>query len=365
MWSSASQGSAYTYPIHSSPVQPVLPHSNSPSTMPVPTHTEPGASPYPHEHDHPPMSMPMPFSSYGPSSIPRDAPESPINVVHKHRHKHRHSHHYHYHYSSSLAPPPQEAFHIRSPSGLRQPQPVYRDLARAPAYTTPSTLPLPIFQPPSGGVSPDSHHVRPLQVNNKRSPVGSQSQVITTQAQQILLSPTRGVNVQSQDKGVHTGRKKALCIGINYQGQPNSLRGCINDARRVRKYLIDYHGFHSDDIILLTDVGNASGVPTRKNILKCMRWLVKDVRKGDSLFFHYSGHGGQVRDRDGDEEDGWDEVIYPLDFRQHGHITDDDMHDIMVKPLPEGCRLTVRFNTLSSYCRNILTVHWINRLCLT
>jgi metacaspase-1 len=41
------------------------------------------------------------------------------------------------------------------------------------------------------------------------------------------------------------------------------------------------------------------------------------------------GHGGQTKDLDGDEEDGYDEVIYPVDFRTAGHIVDDEMHRIM------------------------------------
>jgi hypothetical protein len=39
---------------------------------------------------------------------------------------------------------------------------------------------------------------------------------------------------------------------------------------------------------------------------------------------HSSGHGGQTKDLDGDEDDGFDEVIYPLDFKTAGHIVDDD-----------------------------------------
>lgn len=42
-----------------------------------------------------------------------------------------------------------------------------------------------------------------------------------------------------------------------------------------------------------------------------------------------TGHGGQTKDLDGDEDDGYDEVIYPVDFRTAGHIVDDDMHAIM------------------------------------
>lgn len=37
-----------------------------------------------------------------------------------------------------------------------------------------------------------------------------------------------------------------------------------------------------------------------------------------------SGHGGQTKDLDGDEDDGFDEVIYPLDFKQAGQIVDDE-----------------------------------------
>jgi len=61
-----------------------------------------------------------------------------------------------------------------------------------------------------------------------------------------------------------------------------------------------------------------------------------------------SGHGGQTKDLDGDEEDGFDEVIYPVDFRQVGHITDDEMHRIMVRPLQAGVRLTAIFDSCHS-----------------
>lgn len=60
------------------------------------------------------------------------------------------------------------------------------------------------------------------------------------------------------------------------------------------------------------------------------------------------GHGGQTKDLDGDEEDGYDEVIYPVDFRQVGHITDDEMHRIMVRPLQAGVRLTAIFDSCHS-----------------
>lgn len=73
-----------------------------------------------------------------------------------------------------------------------------------------------------------------------------------------------------------------------------------------------------------------------------MHWLVEGAQATDSLFFHFSGHGGQTKDIDGDEEDALDEgtkhciqmfhrlrifpVIYPLDFERKGHIVDDVRH---------------------------------------
>ena len=180
-----------------------------------------------------------------------------------------------------------------------------------------------------------------------------------------------------------TGRKKALLIGINYFNQRGQLRGCINDVRNMSAYLVENFGYKREDMVILTDdQQNPMSQPTKQNILRAMHWLVKDARPNDSLFFHYSGrhpflllllllllllvnflfffglsntvgggiagHGGQTKDLDGDEEDGYDEVIYPVDFRQNGHITDDEMHRIMVRPLQAGVRLTAIFDSCHS-----------------
>lgn len=62
----------------------------------------------------------------------------------------------------------------------------------------------------------------------------------------------------------------------------------------------------------------------------------------------FAGHGGQTEDVDGDEDDGFDEVIYPVDFKQAGHIVDDQIHDVVVKPLRPGVRLTAIFDSCHS-----------------
>jgi metacaspase-1 len=146
-----------------------------------------------------------------------------------------------------------------------------------------------------------------------------------------------------------TGKRKALLIGINYFGQRGQLRGCINDVKNMSTYLNQNFGYAREDMVILTDdQQNPMSQPTKANILRAMHWLVKDARPNDSLFFHYSGHGGQTPDLDGDEEDGYDEVIYPVDFRTQGHIVDDEMHRIMVKSLAPGVRLTAIFDSCHS-----------------
>ncbi|KDN35890.1 hypothetical protein RSAG8_11252, partial [Rhizoctonia solani AG-8 WAC10335] len=144
----------------------------------------------------------------------------------------------------------------------------------------------------------------------------------------------------------YIGKKRALCIGINYRDvQHEELEGCVNDANSVAEFLTHQLGFQMQSIIKLTDdTTDPDRLPTRANIISAMNWLVKDAKPGDSLFFHFSGHGGQTEDLEGDETDGYDEVIYPVDFKQNGHIDDDMMHDLIVRPLPPDCHLTALFD---------------------
>lgn len=146
-----------------------------------------------------------------------------------------------------------------------------------------------------------------------------------------------------------TGKRKALLIGINYYGTKNELRGCINDVKNMSLFLNQNYGYSYDDMVILTDdQKELARIPTRDNIIRAMQWLVKDAKANDSYFFHISSHGGLVPDEDGDEEDGFDSCIYPLDFEKSGPIIDDLMHDLMVKPLPQGCRLTALYDCCHS-----------------
>lgn len=94
----------------------------------------------------------------------------------------------------------------------------------------------------------------------------------------------------------------------------------------------------AENIMMLIDAPGQPHdlLPTKANIIRWMQWLVAGAKAGDSLFFSYSGHGGQQRDMLGEEYDGMNETLIPLDGRQAGHLVDDDVNRLLVNPLPEG-----------------------------
>lgn len=107
-----------------------------------------------------------------------------------------------------------------------------------------------------------------------------------------------------------SGRRRSLLIGINYPGSSAELRGCINDVKRMKSYITGC-GFpdDADSMRVLTDDGCNDGDPTYDAILEGVEWLVAGAATGDCLFFHYSGHGGQMADADCNEDDGFDETL--------------------------------------------------------
>ncbi|KAK9721647.1 Ca(2+)-dependent cysteine protease [Basidiobolus ranarum] len=146
-----------------------------------------------------------------------------------------------------------------------------------------------------------------------------------------------------------SGRRKALLIGINYFGTSAELRGCINDVRNIQKFLSEQYGYRSEDTVVLTDdQKDPKFQPTRANITNGMHWLVNGAQPNDSYFLHFSGHGGQTKDLDGDELDGTDETILPVDYKRAGQIVDDEINAILVRRLPPGVRLTAVFDSCHS-----------------
>jgi metacaspase-1 len=142
-------------------------------------------------------------------------------------------------------------------------------------------------------------------------------------------------------------RRKSLLIGINYTGSKNQLRGCQQDVRNMTQFLIS-RGYPSDEksMVILTDARQGPFYPSGRNILAAMDWLVSEP--GTQCFLHYSGHGGQVPDPDGDRESGLDDTIVPVDFEQNGQITSDTLHRHLVSKLPPSSSLFIVFDCCHS-----------------
>ena len=130
--------------------------------------------------------------------------------------------------------------------------------------------------------------------------------------------------------------KRALLIGINkYQIPGADLRGCVNDVRNIEAALIEWCGFAKGDITTLTDLD-----ATKKAMETGIKRLVASGQNGDTLVLHYSGHGANVPDADGDEADERDEILCPTDLDWKDPLTDDWLRKTFDR-LKRGVALTV------------------------
>lgn len=130
--------------------------------------------------------------------------------------------------------------------------------------------------------------------------------------------------------------KRALLIGISdYQ--------CINKYGGWN----NIHG--KNDIDLLSSTLKNIGVTvsylydrdaTKTEILKALNKLVSQCKTGDIIYLHFSTHGQPFEDISGDENDGWDESIVPVDaqieyikgkYEGENHLIDDELHEYYTK----------------------------------
>jgi hypothetical protein len=144
--------------------------------------------------------------------------------------------------------------------------------------------------------------------------------------------------------------KRAVVIGINYKGSRKPLDGCINDAHAIRDMLRS-NGY---TVLLMTD--KTSIKPTYSNIKKSFDWLLSDTslnsfgKRGNrllsgQLYFHFSGHGKQTRDKNRDEPDRMDEALLTYDNKL---FLDDDIHRYLVSQLPGDVYLRASLDCCNS-----------------
>ena len=193
---------------------------------------------------------------------------------------------------------------------------------------------------------------------------------VELQKAQTVLTAARAALVKAQAAAVSapapapapapvpTGPKglvRALCIGINYKGTAYELYGCINDANNLATQLRTFFPT-AGEIRTLTD--DTATKPTKAAILAGLDWLVTGLTAGQNVVFHYSGHGGQVRDTNGDEVTGLDSCIYPCNGTSLEVITDDELRAALAVRVPAGCKCLVILDSCHSGSAVDLRYRW-------
>ena len=181
-----------------------------------------------------------------------------------------------------------------------------------------------------------SQNVKQTNINNLITQYNANVNILTTNLKQNI------VNIQKfTPKQVTINKnKKALLIGINYTGTKNELNGCINDVNCI-KDRISKSGFI--DINVMTDLTPKKA--TRNNILTEFKNLLVNSQAGDFLFFLYSGHGSYALDRNGDEKNGYDEMIVSCDLQG---ILDDELKSLIQTYLKVDVTLFAMFDSCFS-----------------
>ncbi|PLW94538.1 MAG: hypothetical protein C0592_02480 [Marinilabiliales bacterium] len=106
-------------------------------------------------------------------------------------------------------------------------------------------------------------------------------------------------------------------------------------------------GFEESGINVVTNADKAG-------IIAAFEKLLSETREGDMVFIHFSGHGQQIQDDNGDEVDGLDEAMIPIDAKERyeegvyegeNHFRDDEFAEILTnirrKAGPNGSVLVV------------------------
>jgi hypothetical protein len=137
--------------------------------------------------------------------------------------------------------------------------------------------------------------------------------------------------------GLHAQNKKALIVAIGNYPSVSGFRSInsINDIPIIQNALLKL-GFKENNIQIITEEA-----ATKKNIVSALENdFLKSLQPGDIAYFHFSGHGQQVIDLNGDELDGLDEALVPYDalaefvpgiYEGQNHLIDDDLSRIYSK----------------------------------
>jgi hypothetical protein len=111
-----------------------------------------------------------------------------------------------------------------------------------------------------------------------------------------------------------------------YDGWDGHCPGCDRDVYRMGRLLHD-RGFDGIEVLV-------NSAATIQGVKEAFVRAAKTLTDGDLLTLYVSGHGGQVDDIDGDEDDGKDETLALYD----GEAEDDRIADYL-RTIPKGVRV--------------------------
>lgn len=149
--------------------------------------------------------------------------------------------------------------------------------------------------------------------------------------------------------------RRAVLVGINYNNSnENKLNGCINDCLNLKNFLLKNKYFVESEVTLMTDDTPGVNYPVKANIMAQINSMVALAKNNPNrkveLFFSYSGHGSRIKDLNGDETSGMDNVLCPLDCLTDSKnlIVDDDLKSLFVMKLASNVSLTVLIDACHS-----------------
>jgi metacaspase-1 len=148
---------------------------------------------------------------------------------------------------------------------------------------------------------------------------------------------------QSRGLSVHIGLNRV--DPAHYQGWDGKLKACEADALDM-KAIADARGFQSRII--------PTASATAETVKAAIANAARSLRPDDILVVTYSGHGGQVRDEQGEEADAFDETWVLYD-RQ---VLDDELAALWALA-PAGARIFV----LSDSCHSGTVLRVVQREC--
>ena len=113
-----------------------------------------------------------------------------------------------------------------------------------------------------------------------------------------------------------------LCVTNSYAQKKYALLVGISNYHALNK-ANEWNNIHgTNDVSLITPMLKRQGFKvsvitetkaTHANILKQLKQLTHRVSKGSIVYLHFSCHGQPFEDENGDEDDGWDESLVPID----------------------------------------------------